>query len=80
MSAVPVTSKWGGNRGQMAGSESSPPLRQGVMNGGGVVFQVMRLGEKYQVAGENEKNMPGGPKGPSVKALLEGVKCLASGP
>ena len=40
--------------------------------GGGVVFQVMRLGEKYQVAGENEKNMPGGPKGPSVKASFGG--------
>lgn len=36
------------------------------------MFQVMRLGVKYQVAGENEKNMPGGPKQLKVKAFFGG--------
>lgn len=41
------------------------------------MFQVMSLGEKYQVAGENEKNMPGGPKQLNVKAFSGG--CEMSG-
>ena len=70
--AGPVTTVWGGDPGQMAGSKGSPPLRQGLMNEGEWFFRVKPLGEKYQVAGENVKIMPGGPSGPCVEASCGG--------
>lgn len=78
--AGPVTSVWGGNRAQMAGSEGSLLLRQGLMNEGVWFFQVLYLGEKYQVAGESEKRMPGSPERPRVEASFGGRENLASGP
>lgn len=33
-----------------------------------MVFQVRDLGEEYQVSGENEKNTPESPEGPSMEA------------